>query len=233
MKSMALRMILMIFCCFASVPVHADTILSVTGNSSAGIPFSGGLGLGPQYLGVAFSLSQTFNNVSIAAPGIASNSSTPTAWLVNAIGPTATPANVIASAPFFSGPLFNPITTPLLSSLNLGPGVYYFIVSTPAGSAIGVWPDFSSPTIFSSPNASLLSNISAADISGCGTGGPCLGTVNFAFPAASTWSTLPAQSNQGLAIAITGTPVPEPASGILLGAGLLALVASRRKTTKA
>lgn len=235
MKTFVLLASLVLYCVLAPL-ARADsiTVLSVSGPSDQSAVFSDGTGTEAEYLGVAFVLGQVFKDVAIAAPGIATNSSTATAWLVNGIGPGATSSNVIATTQFNSG--FNQsLSTPLLSGLDLFPGSYFFLVSVPPqrplGGALGVWPFINDPTVFSLPTSGLLSGfMDSTEISSCPYApSTCLGTINFAFPPASVWEIFPSYASGGLSLNITGTPVPEPSSLALMLCGLLAVMTLSKK----
>jgi PEP-CTERM motif len=221
MKAIVPLLASLVLCCSFTAPAHADaiTILSVTGNSVEEVPWSGGSSLDTQYLGFEFVLGQAFKDVSIAAPGVNTGLTHPTAWLTSGIGPTATPSNVIASAAFYSGPNDTPISTPLLSDLDLSPGTYFFLISVPDGESYGNWPFFGDPTVDSLPTV----GVSGYLVSVLGFGAP-----NPAFPPASTWS-FDSFGPFVPSVIITAEPVAEPSTLTIVGTGLLALLARRKR----
>ncbi len=228
--------------CMLAAQTRGDTILSVTGVIDSSIPVGGSQSNGAesQFFGVSFAIGGSFNDVAITIPDMAFVDWAGTAWLTNAIGPAATPANVIATAtadPFHGSLLFQSTTTTFLSGLNLSPGTYFFFLSSPfcagndfsIGCGMGLWPVVSSPTIqVTASGAEIVGEeLVGGFLLPCSNPANCP-AANFQFPPASPWIALP--NSTPLAIVITGSPVPEPSSLLLFVAGLLALwVAGPRK----
>ncbi len=121
------------FAVLALSSVAADTIVSRTG------PVSGGAALlVNQTIMTSWTQSSAYSDVSISATlGWPEGSPTPppvlagTAYLMNQVGPGASGANEIASAPFTTALGFT--DTNLFLGLNLGGGTYYLVLSSNDG----------------------------------------------------------------------------------------------------
>lgn len=182
---------------------QADTVLRVTIGPSAGGPSV----FQDQWLGTSFTLTSTWTNVSITPTGLIQTTGTGfpdegfsgKAWLTTAYGPGATTGNVIAVAS-----VSNLGSGTLLEGLTLGPGTYYFMISTdePIG---GSWAS-------SSAGASTIVAGPGVTYQGVGTA-PAVFGLDRDFPPASTawfFGGPPRDDNAVWGLTITGAPVPAP-----------------------
>jgi hypothetical protein len=220
-------------------PAFADSIpvLSVTGTTPGPVlaEISSGLVDDPEFSGISFELGQSLNNVSISSPSfMAAGEFTGTAWLTNAIGPSATAANVVASAPVdvcTTGGCGVPggfESVQFLSGLNLAPGTYYFLISTPlaltgSGADFARFNSYSDATVSTAQGVTANGEFSAS--CGLSNGGVC-GDMNQSFAPASNFTSVSANTSSFL---ITAS-APEPSSIALVLVPLLLLFLLRAQT---
>lgn len=218
-----------------SAPVaDAGTILLVSGGSNGG-----GMGINTviydgtvqycQWLGISFTLTQPYSNVAVT-PTLGSfhqfGDFSGTAWLTTSL--STDPA--LASAPFTidtADSTARPRT--LLAGLNLGPGTYYFLltgnpdyqlqdphVSGYSGEAF--WPNLVGSTSFAASGVEI------------GTLGFVSGGFDLSSPPNSGWYFYGAGNPLTVPVEITGDPVPDPGSTLLLlGMSLTGLFAAKRR----
>jgi hypothetical protein len=183
----------------------ASTILSesvVSGGSSSGV------------LAYYESWTQTGSYTNVAITGTLTRvgfASDAMAYLLNQVGPGTTAANVLFSGPISGANFF--------TGLTLGPGTYYLVVGSPSNGNV---------SITFAPNVTLTLDAGVTE-------GPT-GIVNTnssvaSFVPASAFST--DFNGPHIIATITGTPatlssVPEPSTVVLIGAGLAALLFTRR-----
>src|SRR5690349_475330 len=118
----------------AALCAHADSILSTTSTvRTTVVTFSGAAAIDDQqYLAFSFSLGNPYGDVSIRFHDINFTFDNARFWLTDALGPTATSSNVIASNTFFGNGHFNdPSEFNPLTGLTLGAGTYFMIFSSP------------------------------------------------------------------------------------------------------
>jgi hypothetical protein len=184
-----------------SAGLRGDTIISVTGPQDGGYGF-GSTGSGS--VGASWIQSSAFTGVSIdAVLGSNFSGTTGTAYVTNQIGPSATVANEIASAPF-AFPVGGAADINLFSGLTLTAGTYYLVLSTTGN---GFWEFTNNQTVTTAPGVSFNSDY--------------LSTSNNAYPPASNFN----PTNAGFLFSVTGTSVPEPSTVtfLLLSAGVVAV----------
>ena len=204
-----------------SCQTHADTVISVNG----GIGSWGAQGVGPivedfEYLCSYWTFTASFSNLAYSvAPGsfeILKTTTTANFYLMNAVGPSATAANVIwsGSGAFLAGG-FADGSTPIFSGLTLGPGTYYFIIDP---SQLVAWL----------PVAPYASDgkvtITSANVTFNGTLSPIYNEANVQFPPASSWGVAgygtPPGSGDGLedlGFTLSGSSaIPEPSTAALV-----------------
>ena len=183
----------------------ADPIITPVGTAEVGFIIGPG-----QTMLASFTLDGSFVDVSIAASliSIPTPSQIGTAFLMNQVGAGTTVSHQLASTLFMFSSVSSSTTASfvdLFSGLSLGPGTYYlvFAADTQPGGDISFG---SSVTYLTAPGVSV-------------------GTPQFAFPPnpyppASAWMNFDAPGN--FFFSVSGTPVPEPSTIILLGGGLVA-----------
>jgi hypothetical protein len=192
-----------IFLALGSLPAGAS-IISVGGAGDTGQI----VGV-DEAVAISFQLTQSFTDVSIGAP-IYSFDASGGLWLQkNAIGPTASFADVIGAEPFNSSSV-----TPFFTGLTLGPGLYFLILSVDSGSA--AWTGSTAPVEVVGAGASLGLEFNASDLE------PFVPLTDF--------SVLFAPGS--LHYSVEGRPVvlvPVPSALALAGLGLLSLAGLRRR----
>lgn len=188
-----------------------DTIVSVTDSA---IPVNRAIFfLGGEFSNVvATSWTQTasFSDVTIHASLVSIDESfrDGTAYLTNAIGPGTTPAAEVAPPENFTAPVastaFGPVPlTVLFSSLNLGPGTYYLVLSAPFQNQT-----FGSPLSWQIPTDPVITTAASATNGSAFEANTSVSTVN-PFPPASSFLI----TEQPM---FDVTSVPEPTTSILL-----------------
>jgi hypothetical protein len=187
----------------------ADTIVSVTGTGVANYTLGGDQ---DEALEASWTTFAGYSNVSIMAEvGSASASSTITAYLTTAIGPTDTAADQIASLTF--APATDNEVDTLFSGLSLGPDTTYYLVliGGDSDSTESAWWGTDAVTGATVDNGVTFGGDDFAAI------GVDLG-VNNTNPPASAFNSLP---GLGLLFQVTGdaesTPEPDSFSLVLTG----------------
>ena len=209
--------VLLAFCCLASLPAHADGILLGTSVTSiGGIPVSTKAAVAQ-----GFDLTQpvTITGIDVGIfSDTGANSDLFLFQLTDRIGPTVGSGDILASvlAPrvlFPTSPCGGicPSTELPLSPLNLNPGQYFLV-----GAEVSVKDPLASGAIWEVASAALTSAVGGV--------GPTFitGTSNPSDPASSNF----AAGNQLVGFSLLGVAngeVPEPSSAILLASGLLAM----------
>ncbi len=171
----------------------------------------------------AWTQTSTFTNVSISAR---LNGSDPTyqgrAYLMNAIGPGTTPAAQVVSATFTAAPptfVFHDVT--LFTGLTLGPDTYYLVLWAPLSSSVIAW---------SAATNADASFVRAPGVTG-GAGFYVAQSPALPVPFAPNQTFFPF-IDRSLTYAVVGTPVPEPATLMTLGFGVMCFAARARRKAK-
>lgn len=215
------------------------TLLSVSGTSASSQfnQISSGFGDDPEFHGVSFILTQSFSGVSISVPSlIGTGLGTFTAWLTDAIGPAATSSNVIVSstltactalscgAPASGGDI------EFFSNLNLSPGTYYFILSTPNLTISPTNETFARFATYSDPTVSAASNVQAnGEIDTvCPISDINCAAMDQSFPPASSWNV----SSDNISSFLVTSSAAEPGSLTPFLCGLSLLVCLALKVNK-
>ena len=188
------------------VPIKASTVVD--------LPFTGGGGFTNVELAASWTQTATHDGVTITAD--ISNPSDPnitaTAWLTTSIGPSANPADVVATTPITSDTLF--------TGLNLGPGTYYLVVSLEIPNLSNSYWMYDDPA--------PASPTTAADVT---LGSSYIGSF-FDFPSFGPSESFVPFNDLQLVYTVTDTSsfssVPEPFSCLLLGSGLTCIGAFAR-----
>jgi hypothetical protein len=210
LRKSALRLLFILCLALAtSMVARADSILvGLTGTTSAsGGFFIGSAPGGTIWQGFSFTLGQNYSNVSIIPTfQLPEGSATVTIWLTDSMGPLSTPSNVIGSATLN---LTSSGTNVFLSGLTLGSGTYDVFFSQSSGNAY--WGSLSSPTMQLGAGVVLGNQLTC--VRGC---------VDRDFAPASSW--VDTGSTPASPVIISGTPVPEPSTLVLLIAGMLGVL---------
>ena len=192
-----------VFLALWSMPAQAS-IIRVDGSGDTGQI----IGV-DEAVAISFQLTQSFTNVSISAP-INSFGASGGLWLQkNAIGPTASFADVIIAQPYN-----NTSVSPFATGLTLEPGLYFLIVSIDSGYA--TWTGSTAPVETIGAGAALGLEFNASDLE------PFVPQTDFSVlfaPGALHYSL------DGDAVVL----VPAPSAIILSGLGLLGLAGRRRR----
>jgi len=204
----------------ACTPTFADSILDITPDTGAsGFRLGGPIS---QVETMSWSQSSTYTGVNIdaLAGSIDGNPEVISAYLSTSIGPSATSADLVASAnvtapAYVPGTPFSPLS--IFTNLTLGPGNYYLTLFNPdtTGNVHLVWGRSTSTPVFGS-GVSSNGEFFATTID------PTPGvSVNTATPWQSSFDTSPYYD---FAMTVDGSPVPStsvlPATIVLLLFGL-------------
>ncbi len=187
----------------------AMTILDITGPnyvpSTIGGPYF-------QVLGSAWSIDQTYNDVSITTVlDATSGQSSGTAYLVTLIGPGATPASEVASSSFSVTGSYTPTT--LLTGLVLQPGTYYLVLASTSTVSPGWWGTLQ-PVVQPAPGVVDVGwTVAGSDRS--------IGPVDYNYPPGSTFDGPFTANQSAFFIDITGSETPEPATWVLLSCAVV------------
>jgi PEP-CTERM motif len=199
---------------FGLTDLKSDILLDVSGSpgGTATLFRSGNDG---QWLGQQWSFTQAFRDVSISA-GVDLSGVSGEAWLMNAIGPTATAANVLETVSFDSP---GSGTIRFFNNLDLQPGAYFFLLTVNGGQ--GGWHILTKRTVAKDPLVDYDGYLYAFSSNSL---------LSDSFPPASRWNF----GGDNLDFLVTGSPalatVPEPSTLPLLtlGFALLAISISKR-----
>lgn len=207
MKDIALGLPLLL--CAAAAPINATTIVSVTGPADGQQTV-----LLAQIIGSSWSQTANYVDVNIVAQtggdcGLSGRGPCGAMYLTNAIGPSATPSNVIASTSLqtFRSSGLNTIFT----GLTLPANTYYLLLFNGSTETEPYWATSSAPILATDTGVSPTGSFITAS-----------GGSDYLFPPGSAVTSL----NANLEYTVTGTPaaIPEPSSRGLAIAGLLVLL---------
>ena len=201
---------------FTSFAVRASNIISVTGTTPNG-QYTFPVTSTDPALGVSWTSTTAFSNVTISLSLGSSGTASATAYLTTQIGLGTTLANELAST-IFNFPLSDTPSFTIFTGLTLPAGTYYLTLGGLTSGAVGagLWDGTPSPSV--------------ATDSGV--------TRNFDdYPFAHTASYLPANisgnTTLNLKYSVAGTAVPEPTTTLMLILGGCFLVLARRRLTSA
>ena len=210
MKKIAIALFLAVSCFHIA---EADTVASVNG------PISNFYDAGDaEYLAQSWTTTNAFSNVSISA-ALESTGDTAlpaTAWLLTALGPSTTAADILATTNI-SVPVGNTSELPLFSGLDLAAGTYYLLISGP-GDLID-W-QFTNNSNISTGAGTTWNGGQYSDFS----------NLDPAFPPGGDFLPYGDTDNTGIML-VTGdstTATPEPGTWMLIGTGLLGLIGRGR-----
>jgi len=221
-------------CISATLCAHADTILSTSSTiETTVVPFSGAAAItDQQYLAFSFSLANPYSDVSISFHDLHYTFDNGMFWLTNALGPSATNANVIATDTFSgTGDFHDPNEFTPLTGLSLAAGTYFMIFSSPfcdvttdshCRTQFGLLGEGQSPLINAILGVTYNGGFTATDALSCHQFGTC--QIDFDFAPASLWQGPQAGAPR---FEIAGTAIQEPESIWLLGAGLAIIGVAR------
>jgi hypothetical protein len=138
----------------AATVAHAGTIVSTLGVSNGGV--------GNSVLAVSWTQTQSYSNVSV----MADIAGTGTAWLTTATGPSATPAQALATVPLPGNFVSPNQPTVLFSGLDLSPGTYYLVASLHSSGPGVYWSTepLRDPTVVTAPGVSLGPSLFGGDL---------------------------------------------------------------------
>jgi hypothetical protein len=192
-----------VFLALSSMPARAS-IISVGGSGDTGQI----IGV-DEAVAISFVLTQSFTNVSISAPIDSFGASGGLWFQKNAIGPTASFADVI-----FAEPFNNTSVSPFATGLTLEPGLYFLIVSIDSGWA--TWTGSTTPVETIGPGAALGLEFHASGLE------PFVPQTDFSvlFAPGSLHYSLDGNAE---------VLVPAPSAITLLGLGLVSLAGMRRR----
>lgn len=211
MKSMRLLSVSMMLTLCAVPAVFGGTIISSTGTPDINWTLGGG---GQQVVEAAWSATGGYSNVSISAEVGDNNlvGSSITAFLTNAIGPSETVANQLATVTFV--PLSNDEVDTLFSGLTLGAGNYYLVLDDLLPTEDAAWWGIMTGGATITTDGGVTFGGEGFDDTGQSS------PTNQANPPASVF----VAQDLGLMFQVTGDAVsatPEPGSvGLMLVAGL-------------
>jgi hypothetical protein len=201
-----------------ALPVHAGTIVSVTGPVNAGFELGETIGT---VIEVSFTITgTTYQNVNVSAVVGSTATTNPsiTAYLTTQIGSGATSATEVAP-PSTITPGAGPQNDTFFSGLTLGPGTYYLVLTGAANPSVQSWKATTTPTVTTDTGVTLGSIGDANN----GTPTP-VGVPDGAYPPGSTFGA--PTSTATVLFSVTGNPVsstPEPTSMLLAAFGFLGI----------
>jgi PEP-CTERM motif len=188
-------------------PSHASTVIAEV----SGIPI-GAAGVSPGNA-ISFTTTSVFTDVTISAllysssgdPGTGSA----TVYLTDSIGAGTTTANEIARATLTDLPVLFSTSTPevVFTGLTLPAGTYYVIEASDTGSAVGAdWGEPEFPVETTAPGVTIHTDLIANSLA--------------SYSPASAFG---ADTGDGFAFSITGSPVPEPSTWAMMMLGFASL----------
>lgn len=199
------------------MPACAGVILSVGGSTSAFF------NLGPsQALASSLTTTNSYSDVSFFASlfNAGTGSASGTAFLTTSLGPGATTANLVDSAPFTIAPGASDIE--LLVEQSLSPGTYYLVLAGISASGDFGWLFTPFPALVAGPGVTEGQRYYADPAFNSST------KFNTSFPPGSTFLNLDSPSDR-LLLDVIAADVPEPSTLFLSCFVLLAFVSKRRR----